>query len=175
MSEVRVAKMAADPQDSLVELIREAARLHGRFLSVAWPACVEEGLTSPAQSMVLDAVIRAAEPPTVPRIGRSLGHSRQAIQRIADDLARAGLVRFVDNAQHKTAKLVAPTAAGHAMQARIADRMGGWIVRLAEGLPAGHLEEAVATLRTVRAGIEDEVRAGQKLKVTRSDLQRKGV
>ncbi len=174
MSEVLAAKTVTDePPNALVDLISEAARLYGRFQSVAWPACVAEGLTGPAQLMVLDAVIRAADPPTVPRIGRSLGHSRQAIQRIADDLARAGLVSFADNAQHKTAKLVVPTKAGEALSRRIGARMAAWIDRVGDSMPPGHLDAAIATLRTVRVGIEDEVRTGQKLKGTGSDLQQK--
>ena len=47
--------------------------------------------------LVLSAVAGALSPPTVPQIGRSLGHPRQVIQRIADALVARGLIGFEDN------------------------------------------------------------------------------
>jgi len=76
-------------------------------------------------------------PLTVPQIARMRPTSRQRMQRLADELAAEGLVRFIDNPKHQRSKLVQLTRNGHEryreMNARflaIASTMG---VALTEG------------------------------------------
>jgi DNA-binding MarR family transcriptional regulator len=145
----------------MVELMDEVMRLHGRYLSVTWPAALKEGLTGPSQIMVLDAVVRSPQPPTVPKIGRSLGHSRQAIQRTVDNLVALGLVEWRENDRHKTARLVVATPAGLDTMKRIGVRMGGWADEVGGATSAADLEKLVALLRQVRTQFEDSVRKQQ--------------
>jgi DNA-binding MarR family transcriptional regulator len=70
-------------------------------------------------------------PLTVPQIARMRPTSRQRMQRLADELAEEGLVRFIDNPTHRRSKLVQLTRKGHEryrdMNARflvIASKMG---------------------------------------------------
>jgi DNA-binding MarR family transcriptional regulator len=70
-------------------------------------------------------------PLTVPRIARMRPTSRQRMQRLADELAAEGLVKFIDNPKHRRSKLVQLTRKGDAryreMNARflvIASTMG---------------------------------------------------
>src|ERR671919_651457 len=70
-------------------------------------------------------------PLTVPQIAEMRPTSRQRMQRLADELAAEGLVRFVDNPKHRRSKLVQLTPKGDAryrqMNARflvIASTMG---------------------------------------------------
>jgi DNA-binding MarR family transcriptional regulator len=53
-------------------------------------------------------------PLTVPQIAETRPTSRQRMQRLADELAAEGLVRFIDNPKHRRSKLVQLTAKGDA-------------------------------------------------------------
>ena len=70
-------------------------------------------------------------PLTVPQIAQMRPTSRQRMQRLADELAAEGLVKFIDNPKHRRSKLVQLTPKGDAryrlMNARllaIASTMG---------------------------------------------------
>jgi DNA-binding MarR family transcriptional regulator len=53
-------------------------------------------------------------PLTVPQIAEMRPTSRQRMQRLADELAAEGLVKFIDNPKHRRSKLVQLTAKGDA-------------------------------------------------------------
>jgi DNA-binding MarR family transcriptional regulator len=53
-------------------------------------------------------------PLTVPQIAQMRPTSRQRMQRLADELAAAGLVKFIDNPKHRRSKLVQLTPKGDA-------------------------------------------------------------
>jgi len=53
-------------------------------------------------------------PLTVPQIARMRPTSRQRMQRLADELAAEGLVKFIDNPKHQRSKLVQLTPKGDA-------------------------------------------------------------
>jgi DNA-binding MarR family transcriptional regulator len=53
-------------------------------------------------------------PLTVPQIAQMRPTSRQRMQRLADELAAAGLVKFIDNPKHRRSKLVQLTPRGSA-------------------------------------------------------------
>ena len=53
-------------------------------------------------------------PLTVPQIAQMRPTSRQRMQRLADELAAAGLVEFVDNPKHRRSQLVQLTRKGGA-------------------------------------------------------------
>ena len=53
-------------------------------------------------------------PLTVPRIAQMRPTSRQRMQRLADELAAEGLIKFIDNPKHRRSKLVRLTPKGDA-------------------------------------------------------------
>lgn len=53
-------------------------------------------------------------PLTVPQIAQMRPTSRQRMQRLADELAAEGLVKFIDNPKHRRSKLVQLTRHGDA-------------------------------------------------------------
>src|SRR6266436_44267 len=53
-------------------------------------------------------------PLTVPQIAQMRPTSRQRMQRLADELAAEGLVKFIDNPKHRRSKLVRLTPKGDA-------------------------------------------------------------
>jgi len=145
--------MSVENRHPLVGLADEVIRLHGRLAAVNGDRGETGGLTG-AQALVLTAVINAERPPTVPQIGRSLGHARQSVQRIANVLIAQGLVTSEENPDHKRAPLLLPTEAGRAVHGRLQDRAQVWIARITEGIDAGDIIAATKTLRTLRERLE---------------------
>lgn len=146
-----------DAAHALIQLLDELARTRGRTLAAFSRIRQEAGLTE-MESIVLSAVVRARRPPTVPQIGRSLGHARQVIQRAADGLGARKLVAFVDNPDHKRARLLVPTDQGTAVQ-NANDTMGLEMARqLTAGLDTGEISAAVQSLAAVRHGLETNLR-----------------
>lgn len=104
-------RSATDPVSDLTGLISEVFLLQGRLTSI-FAAIREVADLSGVETLTLSAVISAAEPVTVPQIGRSLGHARQVVQRAANVLEGRGLLTTQDNPGHKRAAFLVPTPAG---------------------------------------------------------------
>lgn len=103
-------------------------RLNGRLLEIADRITAGTRLTA-ARWQVLGAVLPA--PLTVASVARSMGLTRQSVQRLADVLVGEGLCEYRENPAHRRAKLLAPTARGwkaieriHPIQVAWADRVG---------------------------------------------------
>jgi DNA-binding MarR family transcriptional regulator len=62
-------------------------------------------------------------PLTVPQIAEMRPTSRQRMQRLADELADEGLVKFVDNPKHRRSKLVRLTPKGEARYRELSARL----------------------------------------------------
>lgn len=144
--------------DHFIRFVDELARLRGRVAILFDSIRSADGLTE-VENIVLTAVAGARRPPTVPQIGRSLGHARQVIQRAADALAARGLVKWCDNPDHKRARLLVPTASGTALK-KAQDAQG---LELAEqvtrGIDPARLAQAVLTLHDIREQLETNLRA----------------
>lgn len=62
-------------------------------------------------------------PLTVPQIAQMRPTSRQRMQRLADELAAGGLVKFIDNPKHRRSKLVQLTGKGDARYHEMNDQL----------------------------------------------------
>jgi DNA-binding MarR family transcriptional regulator len=141
----------------MIQYLDELAKAKGRVM-VAFRAVRETGSLSELENVVLTAVTAATQAPTVPQIGRSLGHARQVVQRAADSLVERGMVEWSDNPDHKRARLLLPTAEGMRLK-EIRDREGLKVAAtLAEDLDAALLSETVAGMRTIRTALEINLR-----------------
>ena len=85
-------------------------------------------------------------PQTVPRLARSRPVARQRIQKLADELAEAGLVRYVENPAHRRSKLVRLTAKGEAAFLAVDARIRAWARDLAPAFGADEVAAATAVL-----------------------------
>ncbi len=132
----------------LTELILEIFRLNGALLASGDALVLDLDLTS-ARWQVLGAIAFEGRPITVAQIGRRMGLSRQAVQRVANDLQSDGLVTFEDNPDHKRAKLVALTKKGRDAYGKADIRQIKWANALGKGLDPQALAESVNLLRTV--------------------------
>lgn len=143
-----------DPLAAMTELVLATFRLNGALLQAGDELVRDLGLTS-ARWQVIGAVALAGRPLTVPQIARRMGLTRQAVQRIVNDLAAEGLVTLEENPDHKRARLVLLSAAGTAAFAEASERQAGWAERLGEGLDAGALAAATQLLRVLDARLRE--------------------
>ncbi|WP_296675625.1 helix-turn-helix domain-containing protein [Novosphingobium sp.] len=142
-----------DSHAAPVQLLDALARLQGRLRGAF--ASVREGTgLNDMEHTVLAAVVEARAAPTVPQIGRALGHPRQVIQRAASRLKDKGLITFTDNPDHKRASLLSPTAAGCAVQA-VANRKAETIsARLLQVVTPEQLTTAIDQIEAIRSDLD---------------------
>lgn len=142
-----------EPRNDLIRLVDELTRLHGRLKTAFAPARREVGLGQ-SEMTVLNAVVEAERPPTVPQIGRSMGSARQLIQRAANILMDAGLIEAAPNPDHKRAALLIPTEKGIALKRR-ADAKADEIAKgIAEFINMEDARAATRSLAAVRRVLE---------------------
>jgi len=144
------------PEGVLVtRLVLELFRLNGRLLAAGDAMTRDLGLTS-ARWQVLGAVRLAGGPLPVAWIARNMGLTRQAVQRVADELSAEGFVRFAPNPHHRRDKLVALAEKGEETLDRVSARQARWADGLAAGLDATTLEGALGVLLTLREALEGD-------------------
>jgi len=146
-----------DSRHPLVGLSDELIRLNGRMKSLFAGARRPEGLGDSEQS-VLNAVVEADHPPTVPQIGRSYGQPRQIVQRAANSLIAAGLIEAVPNPDHKRAVLLRATEAGLALKRGIDARADAKAHAVAPDLDADAVRAAARALGDIRRSLEAQLR-----------------
>jgi DNA-binding MarR family transcriptional regulator len=117
----------ADPGAGVAQLAVGVFRLEGLLTAAGDALAAPSGQTS-ARWRVLAAV--EEHPRTVAQIARAWNLARQSVQRVADLLARDGLVAYEDNPEHRRAKLVRLTAAGAATLGEIQVAQRAWAGRI---------------------------------------------
>lgn len=126
-------------------------RLNGQFLSLSEELARPAGLTA-AWWQVLGAVLR--EPLPVAGVARSMGITRQSVQRIADLLVAKGLAEYAPNPAHRRAKLLRPTEEGRAAVDRIGPGHSAMAARLAAELGDTAFAETVRVLERLAAALD---------------------
>lgn len=135
----------------LIVILGEANRIAGRCTQIFSRVREHCGLTG-IETLTLIAIAHAPAPPTVPQIGRSLGHPRQVIQRAVRVLEDEGLVQPQPNPGHKRAALLIATAKGRALGQTVDAQAAEVIAGIAEGLDLdlgmlGVMSEGLLALR----------------------------
>ncbi|KUH39836.1 MULTISPECIES: MarR family winged helix-turn-helix transcriptional regulator [Streptomyces] len=132
-------------------------RLNGQFLAVSEELARPAGLTA-AWWQVLGAVLR--EPLPVSGIARTMGITRQSVQRVADLLVERGLAAYAPNPAHRRAKLLRPTEEGRAAVARIDPGHADLAARLAAELGEEAFAETARVLERLSRAMDTV--AGQR-------------
>lgn len=112
------------------------------------------GLTA-ARFRVL-AVLRHEGPLPVASLARRLFASRQAVQRLVDNLFKAGLVTFEENPDHRRAKLVVPSDEGLQALDRVFGGFSAWSSRLFGDIDEKEIESTVLFLSTMIGRLEQD-------------------
>lgn len=106
----------------------------------------ELGLSS-ARWKVMGAIEKSDDLVTVSQIARIMGQSRQATQRVTDIMVKDGLLTWLDNPNHKKAKLVNMTEKGKETYALLDKKQEVWAESGAEGIERDELDKALITLK----------------------------
>ena len=144
-------------RDVITDLILETFRLNGCLLMAGDTLVADIGLTS-ARWQVLGAIALSPIPLPVAHIARNMGLTRQAVQRLVNEMEGDGLVSFEPNPHHQRAKLVLLTPRGKAAYDAAMKRQGPWASSLSNGLSIEQVEAATETLRVIRQGVEGRSR-----------------
>ena len=147
--------------DVLTELVLEVFRLNGRLLADGDSLVAPIGLTS-ARWQVLGAMGFRDAPATVAGIARSMGLTRQSVQRLVNELEREGVVRLDLNPSHKRARLVVLTDVGRGLYAAATGLQGPWARGRSQGLKTAELQQALDLLRTLRLRLERDRAPGDQ-------------
>lgn len=145
---------------ALTDVILTIFRVNGALIQAGDALVHDLGLTS-ARWQVIGAIALEARPLTVAQIARRMGLTRQAVQRVINDLDREGFVVLQDNLDHKRSKLVALTKAGQGAYDQAHARQAVWVARLSEGLDAGRIAGSAELLRTLLSRLSDADTASQ--------------
>lgn len=133
----------------VTELILEIFRLNGQLLEAGDRLSGPLGLTS-ARWQVLGAIETEGRPITAAQIGRRMGLSRQAVQRIVNDLDSLGFVSLEDNPDHKRARLVALTPTCVEKMSKLDEIQKRWAKELTRDLSETTLKQAVNLVSEIR-------------------------
>ena len=93
-------------------------------------------------------------PLTVPQIAQMRPTSRQRMQRLADELAAQGLVRFIDNPKHRRSKLVQLTRKGDARYREFYARFLTIASTLGVGLAEAEIRRTTAIVRQLSVDVK---------------------
>ncbi|KQO76387.1 MarR family transcriptional regulator [Methylobacterium sp. Leaf88] len=150
-------QVAASAQAHLREawsgLVIEVFRINGELLAAGDTLVGDLGLTS-ARWQVLGAIALSPVPLPVAHIARNMGLTRQAVQRLVDEMRTDGLVRLEPNPHHRRAMLVVATERGEVAYRVAIERQERWTDTLAAGLSPEAFEAASTLLREMRERIE---------------------
>ena len=139
--------------EAVTELILRIFRTNGRLLLAGDELVASLGLTS-ARWQLLGSIVAAGESQPVVRLAREMGVSRQAVQRIANDLEREGVVVYLPNPHHKRAQLVMLTDHGRTLFERALMLQRPWVEGLSNGLTKSQVETASTALDLILARLD---------------------
>ena len=95
-------------------------------------------------------------PTTVPDLARMRPTSRQRMQQLADELAEAGLIDFIDNPHHRKSKLARLTRTGETHYRAMLRRMRELGAALSKDLAETDMREATSVIRRLRERLAPE-------------------
>jgi DNA-binding MarR family transcriptional regulator len=142
--------------ETVAQLAVHILRLEG-LLTAAGDVLAAPSGQSSARWRVLAAV--EDSPRSVAQIARAWSLARQSVQRVADLLARDGLVSYEQNPGHRRAKLVRLTPKGEATLHEIQAAQRRWADELGERLVERDLQAANRILSDILDTLEETPRA----------------
>lgn len=146
---------------ALTNLILEVFRLNGRLLTAGDRLVAKLDLTS-ARWQVLGAIAYSERPQPVAWLARSMGLTRQGVQRIVNELRSEGLVEFKPNPNHLRAHLVVLTRRGKSAFDAATCLQEPWVNGLADGLSLKDIATAMRVAQTLRERLENAGDNGPK-------------
>jgi DNA-binding MarR family transcriptional regulator len=145
-------KSADKKAEAIAELMLEVAQCFFRIRAVGQQTGLITSWGGGAYGFMRSLAVLG--PLTVPQIAAMRPTSRQRMQRLADELAAEGLVRFVDNPKHQRSKLVRLTRKGESQYQKMSTRFLSIASTMGGGLREAEIRNAIEIVRQ----ISDEAR-----------------
>jgi len=142
------------PGMALTDTILDLFRVNSLLLLRGDRLVAGLGLTS-ARWQVLGAIVYAQRAQPVAWLARDLGSNRQNVQRIVNDLHKAGFVEFQPNPHHRRAHLVVLTKKGKAAFERAMQLWTPWANSLADGHSPKEIGSMAAIMKSLRRKLEE--------------------
>ena len=142
---------------ALTDLVLEVFKLNGRLLTAGDKLVSSLGLTS-ARWQVLGAIALSGAPQPVANIARNMGLTRQAVQRVVNELGAEGFLTFAPNPHHQRAKLVVLSKSGTKAFQAAAKRQAPWANQLARQISARDIRAALGVVREIVTRLENTAR-----------------
>ncbi|WP_442794058.1 MarR family winged helix-turn-helix transcriptional regulator [Paraburkholderia sp. HD33-4] len=142
----------------MTDVILDFFRLNSGLLTAGDRLVAGLGLTS-ARWQILGAISEAERSQPVAWLARDLGANRQNVQRIVNDLAEDGLVRFEANPHHRRAQLVVLTDKGRQAFDAAMSLQAPWVNRLSDGLAVDEIKAAHRVILRLQTNLDDIIAA----------------
>ena len=110
----------------------------------------ELGITS-ARWKILGALSYSDSAMTVPDIARAMGQTRQAVQRLVNEMIEDGLLELLNNPKHQRAKLLSLTNKGQNTFSKVMEKQIPWVNSIAQDIRKEDLNTVVTTLKYLNA------------------------
>lgn len=148
----------APSADAISGLILRIFRVNGGLLIAGDRLVSPLGLTS-ARWQLLGGIAGAEQPRPVVQLARDIGVSRQAVQRLANELHSEGVVAFRPNPHHKRAQLVMLTARGRELYEAALDLQRPWAEKLGKSLTSVQVAIARDVVDSLLTGLDAQRKA----------------
>jgi len=129
----------------LTDIILKTFKLNGLLITEGDQLIQTLGVSS-ARWKVLGALSESDHAMTVPDIARMMGQSRQAVQRLVNEMKQEGLIETQVNPAHKRSKQLLLTANGRQMYTSIMYKYTPWINTLGDEFTSNELALTASVL-----------------------------
>lgn len=146
---------ASSRGDLFTQLTLEIFKVSGLLTNEGDKLTKAHGITS-SRWKILGAISFSSTPLTVPQIGRAMGQSRQAVQRLADVMVKDGLLKLTTNPNHKRAKYLELTEKGKEVYEAMYEKQIPWAENCADCIEEQALADALSVVRAVTAKLESK-------------------
>jgi DNA-binding MarR family transcriptional regulator len=141
--------------NALTDLIRTVLRMNATVQKSGTRLMRGTGITN-ARWQTMSELCGLEKLVTVSELARHMGLTRQAVQRLADDMASDGLVKFVANPSDARAMHLLLTEAGKAAYEDTLEREWQWANAIAKDFDAEQITCAVTLLEAITKKIQLE-------------------
>lgn len=142
------------PETAFNHLMQECFRINRRLVTAVAQLTNGTEVTG-AQWGVLGAFGESEQLLSVAQAARELGLARQGVQRVADLLESKGLIEYLQNPNHRRAKLARVTDKGGDLLRRLQQRQSRWARRAAGDLNIEQVRAATELVRFVGQRLVD--------------------
>jgi DNA-binding MarR family transcriptional regulator len=141
--------------NAFTDLIRAILRTNATVQKSGTRLMRGTGITN-ARWQMLSELFALEQRVTVSELARHLGVSRQAIQRLADDMVSDGMVEFIKNPGDARAMHLLPTEAGRARYDEAQECEWQWTNAIAADFDAEQIVRTVALLEAIMQKMQSD-------------------